>query len=346
MPRLILTLALTGVVAFLVRPCAADDLYGVNDSELDSVTETQYESLSPMFEQPCLEEPGNHFEFCEHCPDWTVSIDAIFVKRSRPDSRSLALNYTFTAELLNASEFDFDYEWGTRLNVQRSINDTFDLDAGYFEINDWSANARLPTATTVNVFAPLGPGISLPFVLLDDVIFSYKSDLQSAELNVKNHTSDFVTLLSGFRYVGMNEEYRFSFANGQQLNSLTTENDLFGLQLGAIMTPWDNGRFKMDFVVKGGAYYNDAKSTATSFGSTTGDGREALAFFGELGLNFLYRFNDMFAFRAGYQVMLIDGVALASDQAFTHHTLLNTGVVDTNGNVFYHGGNIGLEFMW
>ena len=67
---------------------------------------------------------------------------------------------------------------------------------------------------------------------------------------------------------------------------------------------------------------------------------------GEINLTGIYQFTDVWGFRAGYNMLWIEGVALAPDQLdFTNTPTSGRALVASNG-VFYHGVNVGLEARW
>ena len=62
-----------------------------------------------------------------------------------------------------------------------------------------------------------------------------------------------------------------------------------------------------------------------------------------------WRVNQNLTVRAGYQVLLLDGVALASDQFSENPPLLQpapASVVVDDGELIYTGFNVGVEWMW
>jgi len=66
-----------------------------------------------------------------------------------------------------------------------------------------------------------------------------------------------------------------------------------------------------------------------------------VAFVGELSLVPMYRLNNSWTLRCGYNLLWIEGVALAPDQL--DFSIAQTGGQDTNGGIFAHGVNVGLE---
>ncbi len=71
-----------------------------------------------------------------------------------------------------------------------------------------------------------------------------------------------------------------------------------------------------------------------------------VAFLGELNFNLIYQLSKVWDIRAGYNLFWIDGVALAPDQLDFSADIGAGGRLDSNGNAFYHGVNIGLEARW
>ena len=71
-----------------------------------------------------------------------------------------------------------------------------------------------------------------------------------------------------------------------------------------------------------------------------------VAFVGDLNLTAIYQINAVWGARLGYNLIWIDGVALAPDQLdFTNTTTSGSGI-DTDGGVFLHGVSAGLEARW
>jgi len=135
-------------------------------------------------------------------------------------------------------------------------------------------------------------------------------------------------------------------------NDVWTRNDLYGGQLGA---RWRccHGGWSWEATGKGGLYGNSEgeKQTVVDFPNfplrplTSGSG-STLSFVGELNLSGIYQLNDVWGIRAGYNVMWIEGVALAPDQLDFSFTSTSGSQIQRNGGIFLHGVNIGLEARW
>ena len=208
-----------------------------------------------------------------------------------------------------------------------------------------------PNGAVVQFVSPVG-NVVFPAI----VSASYRSELHSIEVNGKRSLNEHFTFISGFRYLDLNEQ-SLSFRQdvGPNLNlaaySIGAQNRLSGAQIGLDTKLLRCARFELGSLVKAGAYSNDAANSALitqNIGSSYASSAAAnhAAFVGELGLTGTYQVSDCVLFRAGYQLMWIDGVALASDQVAVSDPLHGAATVNPHGTVFYHGASAGLEMRW
>jgi hypothetical protein len=135
--------------------------------------------------------------------------------------------------------------------------------------------------------------------------------------------------------------------------SVHATNHLIGAQLGARLRHTFN-RFGWELAGKAGAYANDAAQTQyvldfpnfplrpeTSAQSTV------TAFVGEINISGIYRLTDVWSAKAGYNVIWIEGVALAADQLdFNFATSPSGNQLYPHGGLLLHGVNLGLEARW
>jgi len=66
----------------------------------------------------------------------------------------------------------------------------------------------------------------------------------------------------------------------------------------------------------------------------------------DMNLSAIYRFNDVWGLRAGYNLMWLTGVALAPDQWNFAASRTAGTAIDGTGSVFLSGANLGLEARW
>jgi hypothetical protein len=133
-----------------------------------------------------------------------------------------------------------------------------------------------------------------------------------------------------------------------------TYNSMTGFQLGGDLWAGIIPGLKIGAEVKAGIYGNRADQGtviyATSLGAPVVESvrHDDVAFLGEFNAMGLYRINYNWTFRAGYQVLYVDGVALAAENFNIEPPFAGgrTVVINDNGNVLFHGFTIGLEWMW
>ena len=71
-----------------------------------------------------------------------------------------------------------------------------------------------------------------------------------------------------------------------------------------------------------------------------------MGFFGELNLTAIYRLNEVWNLRAGYNLMWLSGVALAPNQLDFSAAPDAGNRIASNGSVFLHGVSAGIEARW
>ncbi|MHB1037747.1 MAG: BBP7 family outer membrane beta-barrel protein [Pirellulales bacterium] len=168
-----------------------------------------------------------------------------------------------------------------------------------------------------------------------------------------------VEWLAGFRYLHLGEELDISAQRTVDglvedgAYNIRTANNLFGAQLGArLRRSW--GRFGWEAAGKAGIFGNDAhqRQSVVDFPSfplrpTVSSSGGTVAFVGEINLSALYRLTDVWNLRAGYNVLWIEGLALAPDQLDFNFAASPSGnQLADGGGMFLHGVNVGLEARW
>lgn len=297
---------------------------------------------------------GSMFDGC--CdPCWTVRSDAIFLRRSDPGSRVLAANQAAPGGtvVLNANQFDFTTDSGWDIYLARAhVLGDWGVEANFLKLDGWQD--RLPA-----MLRP-GPGngvwvrLATPFGddTASDIAGAYSSQLYSFEINGRNEITDRLTFLAGFRYVDLQEELGLTqdvLAVHRIDYAFNARNHLAGFQMGLDSQLLTWRRVSVEGILKAGIYGNSADNDAaiTVAGAPAGYSSASkcgAAFVGELDFAALYAITDHLAVRGGYQMLWIDGVALASRQLEVSDPLSHTGAVDARGTVFYHGAFVGLEY--
>lgn len=336
-------------------------------------------SLSP-FSEPAMELPsgaGGELGFRPlGDPRWTASAEYVGWNRVGGAHQTLVSSYPphdpivpgTGVERLNSSELNESFASGSRLTVRQS-NRSYDLEFSFLEINGWSQYRRIepnvgpgPNPPPPDWLVFMAPG---DFVQLTDypdqaMAWDYATRLYNGELNVRWDVRPRLTMLAGFRWVNLGEELVGSLPPERAVPfwETKTRNNLYGLQIGGDWKILNRGRFSMDGLVKVGVFDNNAQeTTVVSIYRTLYSGSAAtnhFAFLGELGLQGKYQLTEKLLLKAGYEVLWLDGVALAPSQipdTFCHGTPLTDVYVrslgiDSSSGLFFHGVTAGLEYAF
>ncbi len=121
-----------------------------------------------------------------------------------------------------------------------------------------------------------------------------------------------------------------------------------GFQLGGEAILWrpGGGRFRLEGSAKTGIL-GDATSNYGNFDTlaATSTGTH-VAFMAEWGITGVVQITQNLAARAGYQGLMLDGVALASEQNGVLNPTAGTGTTENSGTPIYQGLVVNLEYSW
>lgn len=285
------------------------------------------------------------------CPPAWASVDALWLQRSGPDNYMLANEDG--AAVLQADQFKFDYELGVRVTYGEVFNCT-PYEFTYMGTHDWNSSIGVDGDRLV---VPAGPGGGVFDNMTGDTVFAnYASELHSLELNTLSFRSDSLTMMFGIRYIDVEEDFHLLMLDGLETGviGITGDNRLLGLQCGG---EWTRGNCKWCVSASGkaGMYINFAERdydirdsvlptniipNAAVRGETS-DMEIAVAT--ELRLGVTRHLGCGLKLRGGYELLWINGVALAPEQLGTT-TPMTLPAFDTDGDVLYDGGYIGLEW--
>lgn len=252
--------------------------------------------------------------------------------------------------MLQAGNYDFGFRGGIDISAIRHFGSCNSLEVRYFGVDGWTANqaGAFPASSRLRTATPI------TFNGFSGFSSSYGSALYSTEINWRRQLLPNLAFLAGFRYLELNEDIRTQVTGppGTALYNIDTDNRLYGFQIGVDGRLWSCGRFRLDGLGKAGIYGNAARHSEVIefppgipvFGPVN-QRRTQTAFVGEIGLTGIYQLTECLSVRGSYQLMWVNGVALASDQVEVANFSTNTGIA-TNGDAFYHGAVVGLEAVW
>jgi hypothetical protein len=298
-------------------------------------------------------------------PRWfDVHVEWLFWKREFDDSLQFSSLTPLGPDALNANQLDFSEESGFRITGAYLLGVATSVEATYFGTLNWAsgADAVSPNNLLYSVFSDFGAGIVHPET---DGAFLHQiglsSELDNGEINLRHrwvsancllHSS----MLVGARYFRLREDLLYKTRTivdavpaGMDY-VVKTDNDLVGAQLGGDMFLCITPRLKVGAEAEAGVY-GTSSSQRTNMTSTLSPSlREYVkdndvAFVGEAGAMALYRITSQWTLRVGYQVLYVDGVALALDNFNTASPFAaRNSFLNNSGDVFYHGATLGFEW--
>ncbi|MFO0902863.1 MAG: BBP7 family outer membrane beta-barrel protein [Pirellulales bacterium] len=311
---------------------------------------------------------------CTLCSCVYGSVEFLYLHRAAASgATSLIEDANSGAPLLTGDALSFGYQPGMRALVGLRGSDLGGVEFGYFGYFDHSATTSVSAAdypgATLALPGALG-GASNVFFGLTDAAFDYSSAINSYEINWTCCCCDTRTnccgrtlgysieWLAGLRYLTLDEQLQI---NGRRFETVDYEtgyyhidarNDLYGVQTG-LRSRVCRGRWAAEGVAKAGLFANQAGQTQTVIDypnfplrPTVGDSGTSMAFVGELGFTAIYQLNHTWGLRAGYDLIWLQGVALAPSQLDYSFTPESGTSYERGDGLFLHGFRFGVEARW
>ena len=304
---------------------------------------------------------------------WTGRVDALILSRNAPGDRPL---YTFNpgaaGTALNANQLESIAAVGPRISLfHKDQCGNASWESTYIYSGGFVSERSLQPSVAGYLTAP--PGIygndSPPVNSLDAASARLTSSLQSAELNRRWCWGSCTQFLAGFRWLqwqetlAINDVYQATTPSfGQDVYTTGCYNNLFGGQIGLDTALWQPSKhFRLEGLVKAGAYYNSAYQSSsyqnyvggvpfTGNSGSAGSSPAVCSFAGELGLTGVVPICCNVDFRFGYFGLWLSSIAQPTNQ-LSNQLLLppptpTYSSLTTNGNVVLQGLSLGLEGRW
>jgi hypothetical protein len=316
---------------------------------------------------PCCNSP---------CPTCYGQVEALFLHREPRFSRqTIVVDPNTDTTFVSTSDLDFDFDPGLRATIGVRICGGRALEFTYFGLAEGNGDA-VAASSDPNAFLIFPDNLfGNVFVNPGVVNIRYSSSLNSFELNLPcccgccdkcgdecgcgEDRCRSTEWFAGFRYINISEELNISaqrtVAGGLEEGSydIRTTNHLYGVQVGA-RERRTRGRFGWEATGKVGIFGNDAhqEQTVTDFPNfqirpTVSTRGGQVAFIGDTNLSALYRLTEVWNLRAGYNLIWIEGLALAPDQLdFDFASATGGSQLHSGGGIFLHGVNVGVEARW
>ncbi|MCA8989715.1 MAG: hypothetical protein KDA78_18855, partial [Planctomycetaceae bacterium] len=136
--------------------------------------------------------------------------------------------------------------------------------------------------------------------------------------------------------------------------NVNAQNQLDGVQFTLDALVMESERYLIETILKVGVFNNNAEASLVEtysgigndnsvYSRTLADTSNNVAFVGQITLGGMYRVNDHFRLRAGWDVLFLSGLALAPEQAVLAG---NTLILNNEGTAIVNGGHLGVEYVY
>lgn len=257
------------------------------------------------------------------------------------------------------------------------------IEARYFGLNKWNDSKSVRLVQSPDLFSVFSLYGTDPVNGFDDTDRSFiqtvslSSELHSGEVNYRRRFATPATWvqggwLAGIRYLDIDEQFGFA-ATGSNNNAFlfnqlrffnfdtNTRNQLTGFQVGGDM--WLNvvPGWMVGVEGKGGIYGNHAEVESNVVANSIPSGREFLqdgrtAYVTEFTASTVYRLSYAWSFRASYNLLYVDNVALAQENFNTRDISNAIGggaftanrfpFINTDGEALYQGFTLAGEWAY
>jgi hypothetical protein len=286
--------------------------------------------------------------------------------------------------VLSSSDLDYDNEIGFRAMGRFDLGPLSVFEFGYMGIYDFESSASFTdpnpvdfdTGNLFSLFSEFGTNPATvaieggPMPETERSItqsIAIDSDLQTAEMSYRRYWVGFIprvsgTILAGFRYTHLKETFTFTtIGEARADNSTSAENSLTGFQTGGDVWIGLMQGLRLGAEGKVGIYNNhynlNNRIETTPFGTTPPSLVERftdnnVAFISEGSIDLVADILPSWSIRAGYEVLFLNTIVLAGDNFNTASPYGLPGqaprvpFVSDQSDAIYHGGHVGVEFIW
>lgn len=287
---------------------------------------------------------------------WSAGGELIYYTREHAPDRSLVLNNFDQSTELAAQNLDFVYEPGFRTWISYMGPSGIAAQFIYLQCNNMEASSTVRGDNDLQIPFPLA-AVAVDFSGADRMTLDYETNLNSFEANIVYPWSS-LQLLVGYRHVQVLERSSLTATDiddgGTSVYNIPVcDNRLNGAQIGILGQYEAFGMVNFDFAAKWGIYGNSSlqhqilrdNDNEDLVRDTTGTDTD-VAYVSELNARLVVPLGPTFSVQAGYDVLFINRLALATQQ-YDFDVDSTAGTFVSGGrNLIIHGVSGGLTAKW
>lgn len=312
---------------------------------------------------------------------WDIKTELVYMRRSKGSNHSIANDINKSqACVTGCPDFSvlnthtlvkgFHYEPGYRASIAYSPENRNTFEATYLWVEEWEDKKDRHRNGTL--FFPFETdqddeiaslANNTDYTNADKAFAKYVSNFWTAELNYWRHFSprnaNYFSLagLIGLRYFHINEEFRLIYVNGTDRSHyrIDTKNRVNTFQLGLDLQIQPTKRMSWDIFAKVGAFANWAKILAF-----LGDQNDTVklrhytkdkwkpGIMTDVGAQLGYQIFHFFEIHGGYELIFLNGVALAPGQIDDHDPFVSEQhkKYSARNHLMVHGFYVGIDWKF
>ena len=285
-------------------------------------------------------------------------------------------------EAFNSNQFQQGFAAGPKVSLTYHDEFGYGAQLSYFNTFDQDTSRAIGPDTPADWLVMKAPGTFWQTQDFPYQAMAWKSttSFYNAEANGRFDLSSRVTMLAGFRWLQLNDNLQGTLTPADQTApawkrecnctlfqitpggpagnyppfwNTSTTNNLYGAQIGADVKVLELGRFSLGGLIKAGIFDNNSEqSTGVSMQKVVYPSQAMtnhVAFVSEADLQLKYQVTKALALKVGYEVLWLDGVALAPGQiqeTSTTPSSVRALGVNHGSSVLFQGATAGLEYLF
>ena len=309
-------------------------------------------SMEPRY-QEYLDEALNDIYSCVCGPRTTFKVGTIVLWRDEPEQRTLVIDQTDQAPLLDSIDMEFDGEFGLLVEGTYRLNNSVRAQALYYGLQDYRDTIGVRGNNNLSLPGTLALG-SFNYFAADGATAEYSSRIHNAELNAVYDRNDNFSVIAGFRYFKLDDVFTLTFADSDSSTTdyvTSVDNNLFAGQLG-VESRRAIGRVQASSWLKGIVGGNNIENSQTvddfpDFVLRDGDASKVqTSVGGEIGFELEFAVTRNLIVSGGYRALILGSIAEGPLNLEFDDVTDEFIDVAASESIFLHGAHGAVEVRW
>ena len=289
----------------------------------------------------------------QHYPIIGVELGGISLQRSQDQAFPMVFTDGLSGpvEVIATSEIvSPDSAGGTRFALNLfNLSDRvggLDMEATFFEVSDELGDAVVDITgfNTTNVIPVFFNAIPASPEAVET--FSFKSAIESIEWNLGYRPVAGLRLIAGLRWFDLKEQFDRVAAQSNLGFFSETDNDLFGVQIGAEATIWTNGTFRVYGSGKWAFLENEVRGESILANADIGFRDEVDSTLFDLEIGVSAAISGCASLQIAYQGLFLQDATAILPQSNSLNVFGSNDQTPIYSDIDWNGVHFGITFVW